>query len=163
MAKSIKLGSDIFLDSTGVATDSSGTTLAQALAFAPVSTDSSSATLVNCTGTLSFYTISMFASGDNRFFGIQIRARIANFNRTGANPGFTVQSNARPVRGSSNFVTGFRSRGDTNAANAILGPDGVQLTLNQSGLIAVNALESYSNTASGGMLFINIPFTIIYC
>lgn len=160
MAQSIKLGSNTFLDSTGVVVDNAGTTLAKRLDFKVLNTAYSSLSLINCTGSADTSAYGLWSTADFKIFGLQIRVRIQNFTRTGSNPGISFNTSARPSQTISSVLCGFRSSGGTNAANAVMVPDGVSLSISTGGALTIAAFESYANTVSGGTLFMIVPFFI---
>lgn len=110
--------------------------------------------LINMTGTL---TVNMFNlwvnTGSNRFY-LDARIKVANFTRTGANPGVAFQTNARPLNNISGWLVGMRTSG---AADYSIIPEGTLLEMHTDGYLRLYCSETYWNTVSGGTLYMIVP------
>lgn len=154
MAKSIKLGNDTYLDASGVVVDSAGTTLADSIGWSSIPLSASSATMLNCTGTLSFNGVSFRINPAGTRFEIFIRGRITNFVRSGSNPGFSIQTTARPKAAHQVYVGAHT----TGGSDTYLVPETCIITLSTTGLFSLQMTESFANLTNGTVYF-SVPLT----
>ena len=114
-------------------------------------------TLYNCTGTLSTNIFRMWEKANKDEYALEVRLRITNFARTGANPRVIISTNARPSTAFYHYV-GFRTDGNDGK---YLVPEPIQMTLAVDGTLNLQCLETYWNITSGGSLWLVIPHTVI--
>lgn len=154
MAQRIKLGSDTYLDASGVVVDSTGQSLSDWMDNTNENL-STTPTLVNCTGNVSLAWRTFRKNSANTRFAVLIRGRITNFVRTGSGPSLQWQTSARPASEVYSYG-GFHTEGGTVTT---LGPEVCIITLSTSGLLTLQFSETYANVSNGTIYFM-MPQTI---
>lgn len=112
-------------------------------------------TLINCTGTVATSYFRMWEKNNRLEYSLEARWRIADFSRTGAMPGFSFPTNARPQAAMYGY---FGMRSDGNSSKTVV-PEPLQLTLATDGTMTVRGMETYWNCVTGGYIYFMIPRT----
>lgn len=112
-------------------------------------------TLINCTGTVATSYFRMWEKNNRLEYSLEARWRIADFSRTGAMPGISFPTNARPQAAMYGY---FGMRSDGNSSKTVI-PESLLLTLATDGTMTVRGMETYWNCVTGGYIYFMIPRT----